>query len=57
MRFQPIDKGLAVDIDPPADSQQAFPEAITLRVENPPAHGGLGECRILFDQLIDCQNI
>jgi hypothetical protein len=57
MRFQPVDKGLAVDIDAPADSQQAFPEAIALRIENPPAHSGLGECRILFDQLIDCQNI
>lgn len=57
MRFQPVDKGLAVDIDAPAHSQQAFPEAIALRIENPPAHSGLGECRILFDQLIDCQNI
>tara|TARA_R110000824_G_scaffold401491_1_gene612476 strand:+ start:85888 stop:86061 length:174 start_codon:yes stop_codon:yes gene_type:complete len=57
MRFQPVDKGLAVDIDAPTNSQQAFPETITLRVENPPPHRGLWECRILFDQLIDCQNI
>lgn len=57
MRLQPVDKGLAVDIDPPADSQQAFPEAIALSIENPPAHSGLGECRILIDKLIDCQNI